>query len=105
MHQQNFPQGNYQPLPTSTMAVISLISGILGFIALPILASIVALFTGYAARGETRAAPPTASGDGLATAGIVMGWIQIALGVIGLCCTIAYFVFVVGLIAVGGASY
>jgi glutamate racemase len=102
MHQQNFPQGNYQPLPTSTLAVISLISGILGFIALPILASIVALFTGYAARGETRSVPPTASGDGLATAGIVMGWIQIGLAVIGVCCTIAYFVFVVGADCCGG---
>ena len=105
MYQQNFPQGNYQPLPTSTLAVVSLIAGILGFIALPIVASIVALFTGYAARSETRAVPPTASGDGMATAGIVMGWIQVALSVIGLCCTIAYFVFFVGLIAAGGAGY
>jgi hypothetical protein len=105
MYQQDFPQGNYQPLPTSTMAVISLIAGILGFIALPIVASIVALITGYAARNETRAIPPTASGDGLATAGIVMGWIQVGLTVIGVCCTIAYFVFIVGAIAVGGASY
>jgi hypothetical protein len=105
MYQQDFPQGNYQPLPTSTLAVVSLISAILGFIALPVIGPIVALFTGYAARNETRAAPPTASGDGLATAGIVMGWIQIGLAVIGVCCTIAYFVFVVGVIAVGGSTY
>jgi hypothetical protein len=67
------------------MAIISLIAGILGFTMLPFLGSIIALITGYMARGETRGNPPTHSGDGLATAGIVMGWIGIGLGVCGLC--------------------
>ena len=43
---------------------------------LPVIGSIVALWAGYSARKETRAIPPTASGDGMATAGIVMGWIS-----------------------------
>lgn len=90
-------------LPTSTLAIISLISAILGFTAAPVLGTIVALITGYMARNETRAVPPTAGGDGLATAGIVMGWIQIALGVIGLCCAAAYFVFIVGAIGASGS--
>jgi hypothetical protein len=34
----------------------------------------------------------------MATAGIVMGWIQLALSVIGLCCFAAYFLFVGGLV-------
>jgi hypothetical protein len=83
-------------LPSSTMAIISLIAGILGFTAVPILGGIVALVTGYAARKETRATPPTASGDGMATAGIVMGWIQMALAIVSICCFLAYFVFIVG---------
>ncbi|MCQ3936506.1 MAG: hypothetical protein DPW18_05595 [Chloroflexi bacterium] len=87
-------------LPTSTLAIISLIGGILGFTAMPLLGTIVALITGYMARKETRAIPPTASGDGLATAGIVMGWIQVAMTVIGLCCLAAYFIFVIGAIGV-----
>jgi hypothetical protein len=99
MNQQNFPQNmNYTILPTSTLATISLIAGILGFVMLPIIGSIVALWTGYAARKETRAIPPTASGDGMATAGIVMGWIQIVLAVVGICCAIAYFGFFAALI-------
>lgn len=92
---------NYN-LPTSTLAIISLIGGILGFTAAPVLGTVVALITGYMARNETRAVPPTASGDGLATAGIVMGWIQVALTVIGLCCFAAYFIFIVG--AIGASS-
>ena len=100
MSQQNYPQNmNFNVLPTSTMAIVSLVAGIIGFVALPVIGSIVAIITGYAARKETRALPPTAAGDGLATAGIVMGWIQIALAVIGICCAIAYFGFFAALIA------
>lgn len=92
-------QENSNLLPTSTLAIVSLIAGILGFMGLPIIASIVALFTGYAARKETRAVPPRVSGDGMATAGIVMGWIQIGLTVVAIFCFIAYFVFVIGLVS------
>ncbi len=86
------------PLPTSGMAIASLITGILGFTMAPILGGIIAIFTGYAARRDTRAVPPRASGDGLATAGIVMGYVQIGLGVVGACCLVAYLVFVLGIL-------
>jgi hypothetical protein len=103
MNQQNVPQNmNNNVLPTSTLAIISLIAAILGFTVFPLIGSIAAILTGYAARRETRAVPPLVGGDGLATAGIIMGWIQVALGVVGLCCFIAYFVFVVG--AVGWSA-
>ena len=103
MNQQNDPQNmNYNVLPSSTLAIVSLVAGIVGFVAMPIIGSIVAIWAGYAARNETRSVPPKASGDGMATAGIVMGWIQIGLAVVGLCCMLAYFVFVVGAIGVWG---
>lgn len=85
-------------LPTSTLATISMIAGILGFIAFPVVGSIVAIWTGYAARKETRAVPPIAGGDGMATAGIVMGWIQVGLAFVSLCCFVVYFVFIAGTI-------
>jgi membrane protein required for beta-lactamase induction len=78
------------------LAITSLIAGILGFTAFPVLGMLVALITGYMARQETRATPPTASGDGLATAGIVMGWIQVALIVLAFCCIGAALVFSFG---------
>ncbi len=102
MNQQNLPQyTNYALLPSSTLATVSLIAGILGFLMLPIIGSIVALWAGYEARKETRSVPPTASGDGLATAGIVMGWIQLGLMVIGICCFALYFAFFA--VAIGGS--
>jgi len=97
MYEQNNPQNvNNNILPSSTLALVSLIAGILGFTLFPFIASIVAIWTGYAARKETRSVPPTASGDGLATAGIIMGWIQIGLTVVSLCCVAIYFIVMVG---------
>jgi hypothetical protein len=100
MDQQNLPPNvNDNLLPSSTLATVSLISGILGFTFVPVLGAIVALVTGYMARKETRSIPPSASGDGMATAGIIMGWVQLGLIVVGICCFVAYMVFVVGLVA------
>lgn len=95
---ENTPQINYAApmLPTSTLAIISMIAGIMGFTVFPVVATIVALITGYAARKETRAVPPQAAGDGLATAGIIMGWVQVGLTVVGICCVAAYFIFGIG---------
>ena len=82
-----YPQNpNYAVgLPTSTMAIVSLVAGILGLSLFPLLGSIIAIVTGMSARAETRGPAITATGDGLATAGIIMGWIGVALGVLSLC--------------------
>lgn len=90
------PVMNETMLATSTLAIVSLVSALLGFTFVPVIGGIVAIVTGYMARNETRSIPPTASGDGMATAGIIMGWIQIGLLVVGICCAVIYFVFVAG---------
>lgn len=99
MEQLNPPQ-NMNPviLPTSPLAMISLIAGILGFFGFPVIGSIAAIWTGYAARKDTRSIPPRAAGDGMATAGIVMGFIQLGLAVVAICCFFATFVFVLGIV-------
>jgi hypothetical protein len=70
---------------TSTMAIVSLIAGIVGLTLLPIVGSIAAVITGYMARKEIRASAGAISGDGMALAGLIMGWIGVALSVVGLC--------------------
>ena len=100
MNQQNYPQnGNYTILPTSTLAIISLIAGILSFVMLPLIGAVIAIWTGYEARKETCSVPPRATGDGLATAGIILGWIHVGLFVVALCCVIAYFGFFATILA------
>ena len=72
---------DYQSSPTppavhatrSTMAIVSLISGILGWTLLPFLGSIVAVITGHKAKKEIRNSMGQLGGDGMATIGLVLG--------------------------------
>lgn len=70
---------------TSTTAIISLVAGILGWTFLPTLGAIVAVITGYMAKNEIRASGGRVGGEGLATAGLVLGWVHLGVVVIGLC--------------------
>jgi hypothetical protein len=65
--------------PTSTAAILSLVFGILGWVGLPVLGSIVAIVCGHMARAEIRNAGVALQGDGLAIAGLVLGWAQLAM--------------------------
>ncbi|MEJ2709082.1 MAG: DUF4190 domain-containing protein [Anaerolineales bacterium] len=74
----------YAP-PNSSMAIISLIAGVLGLTFFPVIGSIVALITGYMAKREIQESAGDLGGDGMATAGIILGWIGVALGILGIC--------------------
>ncbi len=90
--------------PSSSLAVISLIAGILGLTLLPVVGSIVAVITGPMARREIAASGGALSGEGLATAGMVLGWISLALTVIGLCVAGVIFGIPFCLLALGIAT-
>ncbi len=79
----------YEPTPpvrqeTSSLAIVSLVSGILTWILLPFLAAIVAVVTGHMAKREIRQSNGRLTGDGLATAGLVLGYVQLGLIALGL---------------------
>lgn len=86
-------------VPNSTMAIISLISGILGWSFVPFIGGIVAVITGHLAKKEIRESGGNLTGDGLATGGLVLGYANIAITVCAICGLIAYFVFVVGIVS------
>lgn len=79
------------PRQSSTLAVISLVAGILGWSALPVIGSVVAIVTGHLARVEIRRRPETLEGDGLAIAGLVLGYAMVALAIIGTLCMLLFF--------------
>jgi len=87
------PGGTSYSLPNSTLALVSLIMGILGLSFVPFLGSIVAVITGPLAQREINESNGTLGGEGLAKAGIILGWIGIGLGIIGIC--IGGFVFAI----------
>ena len=70
---------------TSGMAIASLVMGIVGWTLLPLVGSILAIVFGYAARRDIRSRPDELTGEGMAIAGLVLGWLMVALSVIGLC--------------------
>jgi hypothetical protein len=66
--------------PTNTLAVVSLVSGILSWIALPLVASIVAVVCGHIARGQIRDSFGREGGDGMALTGLVLGYVNLFAG-------------------------
>ena len=86
-------QPSFQALPAakpnSTLAIASLISGILGWTLLPIIGAPVAVITGHMAKSEIKKSKGQLAGEGMATAGLILGYAALALG---LCvCTIVVF--------------
>jgi hypothetical protein len=76
------------------MALVSLILGILGWTILPTIGSIGAIVTGHMAKSEIKNSMGSLGGDGMATAGLVLGYANIAIAV---CICLA----VVGMMAMG----
>lgn len=61
--------------PTSTLAVVSLVMGILGLF---FFGSIIAVICGHLARSEIRRSEGKLDGDGVAVAGLVLGYLGLA---------------------------
>lgn len=93
---------SYQPTAyrstTSTLAILSLVFGIVCWLVLPLVGAIVAVVCGHLARSEIRKAEPGAiNGDGLAIAGLILGYVHLALAVLGVLFVLAIVVFGLGL--------
>ena len=80
-----YPPPQVSQTRNSTMAIVSLISGIAGWSLLPFLGSIVAIITGHIAQGEIKKSGGMITGKGMATAGLILGYLSIALGTCALC--------------------
>jgi len=76
---------------TSALAIVSLVFGILGWFILPFIGSLVAIVTGHMARSEIRRDPARLDGDGLAIAGLILGWTSVALWIIGIALVLVFF--------------
>lgn len=71
------PYGYAPPPPKNDLGVWSLVTGILSWILCPLVLGIVAVATGNASRKAIR--DGLANNTGAATAGLILGWINIAL--------------------------
>jgi hypothetical protein len=76
---------------TSSLAVVSLVAGLLGWTLAPWLGSIIAIITGHMARAEIRRDPAGLEGDGLAIAGLVLGWAMVLLSLFTVLAVVLFF--------------
>jgi hypothetical protein len=94
---QQYPQpGYYSPPPavpasTSGWAIFSLIAGILAWLGVFGLGGIVAIISGYIAKNEIKNSAGRVAGNGMATTGLVLGWLNIAVACLGVCLFILFF--------------
>ena len=83
--------------PTNQMAIVSLVAAIASFVMLPVIGAVVAVITGHLARSQIRRTGE--DGNGLAVAGLILGYIHLALGVIALLFILVVFFGILGLVA------
>ncbi|ROR91439.1 DUF4190 domain-containing protein [Nocardioides aurantiacus] len=77
------PGGYAQPAKTSPLAIISLVTGIVGLLCCNyFVLSIAAIATGFIGRKQIRESNGTQKGDGMAKAGFILGIVGIVLGII-----------------------
>lgn len=81
--------------PTAPMAIASFVLGIAGLVILPIIGPLLAIIFGHMARNEIKVKAGQFKGDGFALAGLIMGYIGIALAVL-----LIIFIIVIVIVAV-----
>lgn len=86
------------PLPirrTSSLAIVSLVFGVLCWFALPVIGALIAVVCGHMARSEIRQSRGELDGDGMAVAGLVLGWLHLAAAILTV---VSAFLFFGGLV-------
>jgi hypothetical protein len=92
---------NNNPMPppivqeTNTWAIISLVSGILAWMGVFGLGGIAAVICGHVAKNQIRISYGKMSGDGIATAGLVLGYLNLVLALVALCLLVLVMVGVI----------
>lgn len=90
------------PAPASGMAITSLVMGILGWTALPLLGSLIAVVTGHLAIGQVRREPYRYGGKGMAIAGLILGYAAVVLAALAAIIAVAVVAFFAAVISQHG---
>lgn len=94
------PYAAYPPAPkTNAMAVVSLVASLCGIFIVPLVGSVVGIIFGHIAKSQLKTNGE--NGDGMATAGLVLGYIFAGLYALGCC---GYGIFVAGMFGIAGAA-
>jgi len=97
-------QASYPATSTSTLAIVSLVFGILTWVVLPFIGAIVAIVCGHLARSEIRRVPVGSllEGNSMALAGLVLGYLHLLLVLLLVVALFGVLFFSVGSLGVHG---
>lgn len=84
------------PAKTNTLAVVSLVSAIVGFVLVPFIASIVAVITGHMSLNQLKQSGE--QGRGLALSGTIIGWVGIGFSILGIIAVLAFIPFFITMV-------
>ena len=74
---------SYGTAQTSNLALISMILGIVSWVIIPFIGAIGAVITGHMAKREINSSGGRLSGGGMATAGLILGYLNLILAILG----------------------
>ena len=92
------------PVQTSSLAIVSLVSGIACWFVLPLIGAIIAVITGHMAKKEIRESEGRLGGVEMANAGLVLGYVHLALAFIAFCLVAVIFTALIA-IAISTAGW
>ena len=92
------------PVQASSLAIVSLVSGIACWFVLPLIGALIAVITGHMAKKEIRESAGKLSGVEMANAGLFLGYVHLAISFCAVC--FAAFVIIAALaLAFGSADW
>jgi len=87
------------PVPVNNpLAVTSLVLGILSYLVLPVIGALGAIVTGHIARSQIRRSAGSQSGDGMAVAGLILGYAHFVLACLAIAVAMLFFGSILALI-------
>ena len=96
--------GSYPaPAKTNTLAIVSLVSAIVGFVLIPFIPSVVAVITGHMSLGQVKKTGE--QGRGLALAGTIVGWVGAGLWILTFIALLAFLPLFITMIENSPSSY
>lgn len=79
------PTYSEAPAQTSTLALVSLIAGIISWFMAPLVGGVIAVITGHMAMRELQESQGRLTGEGMAKVGLILGYLHLAVLVLGFC--------------------
>jgi len=81
---------------TNSLAIVSLIAGIVSYFLLPVIGAVTAIITGGIAKRQIRESAGRMKGKGMANWGILLGWINVGLGLVVVCIIVLVVTGIIG---------